>query len=455
MLLEPTSDHVGRGGASPVAESRLRSTGRRTPSCGHVFEGKRDSSGFSGSLWPVPQNGPVPTVLIELPDGEGVIRRDDGEIVVTQDVSDDRGQPLREGDQYQPVKTWLDDDRSLVGGLLPPGAVSAEVIDDRGTRVTAKIGGGAYAAIIEQPNDGHEPVVCCREPDGTPVRRPLPDDYPCAPVEDVEEPCPACGAVDYDECVPTESWRGGRSGPDGTTIPNPIVVCRVCGHEEGEGTFFGAVSSDDTEDEATREARIARARAHMRTQRWYSNTMTLRAVTFPIYAAERWPALIGGSGSRGDQLTSLTIRHYDTPGADPYAGDRPRLEITTSNDDPHRGGELREARWTLNSWLHNDGTHSLWPKASHAAIIVWLRARDREMRAKVLAAIRSEQLITVDGTAQPFLTLTTHSSRWVAVHRHDDLTITIAAHDLDPTTLTLESIPDPAARLLGPEPKDP
>jgi hypothetical protein len=397
----------------------------------------------------------VPTVLIELPDGEGVVRRDDGEIVVTQDVSDDRGQPLRDGDHYQPVKTWLEDDRCLVGGLLPSGAVSTEVIDDRGTRVVARIGDGAYAAILEQPDDGHGPIVCCRNSAGTPVRRPLPDDYPCARVDDAEEPCPACGAVDYDECVPTESWRGGRPGPGGTTTPNPIVVCRVCGHEEGEGTFFAAVSSDDTEDKATREARIALARAHMRTQRWYSDTMTLRAVTFPIYAAGLWPALIGGSGSSGDQLTHLTIRHYDTPDANPYAGDLPRLEVTTSNDDPRLGDELREARSTLDSWLHNDGTRSRWPDASHAALTLWLRARDREVRAKVLEATRADQLITIDGTRQLFLTLNTPSGRWVAVRRHDDLTITIAAHDLDPTTITIEPIPDPAARLLGPEPEDP
>lgn len=393
----------------------------------------------------------VSTVLIELSAGEGVIRRDDGEVVVTQDVSDDRGQPLRDGDRYEPVKTWLADDRCLVGGLLPPGAVSAEVIDDRGVRVAAGVGGGAYAAVLEQPNDGHEPIVCRRDGAGTPVRRPLPDDYPCTPVLDTEEPCPACGAVDYDECVPTESWRGGRPGPDHTTIPNPIVVCRVCGHAEGEGTFYAAVSSDDTEDEATREARIAHARA----QRWYSDTMTLRAATFPIYAAEGWPALIGGSGSRDDRLASLTIRHHDTPNADPYAGDLPRLEITTSNDDAHFGDELREARSTLQNWLHNDGTRPRWPRASHAALTLWLRARAREMRAEVLQAGRSDQPITIDGTSQPFLTLTTPGDRWVAVRHHDDLTITIAAHGLDPTTITIEPIPDPAARLLGPKPENP
>jgi hypothetical protein len=58
----------------------------------------------------------VPTILIELARGEGVVRRDDGEIVVTDDVSNDRGQALRDDDRYSPVKTWLDEDRSLVGG---------------------------------------------------------------------------------------------------------------------------------------------------------------------------------------------------------------------------------------------------------------------------------------------------------------------------------------------------
>jgi hypothetical protein len=94
----------------------------------------------------------VPTVLIELPDGEGVVRRDDGEIVVTEDVSDDRGQPLEGNDRYQPVNMWVHGDRSLVGGLLPPGAVSAEVIDARGARVAARLGGDAYAAVSSSPS---------------------------------------------------------------------------------------------------------------------------------------------------------------------------------------------------------------------------------------------------------------------------------------------------------------
>jgi hypothetical protein len=330
---------------------------------------------------PISLNERLFTVLVELQGGEGVLRREDGTVLVTQDVSAGRGQLLRVGDVYGPVKTWLPDDRSLVGGLLPSGAVSAEAVDDRGERVMAGVGGGAYAAILDQPNDGHEPVVCCRDAGGAPVRRPLPAEYPSTLVKDAVVPCPACGAIDYKECAPTESWRGGRPGPNGTTIPNPIVICRRCGQGQREGTFFGPMAdSEDEEDEAARDARIASARA----QRWYANTLTLRAVTFPIYVAEGWPGVIGGSDSRGDQLVSLTIGHYDTSDADPYAEDLSRFEITTSNDDWALDDELRQARWTLHGWLQNRDGGSSWPDASHAAITLWLAARDRESRAKVL-----------------------------------------------------------------------
>jgi len=404
---------------------------------------------------PPVRRGQVSTVLIELPGGEGVVRRGDGTVVVTQDVHVDRGQPLRADDVYRPVKPWLPGDRSLVAGILPPGSVVAEVVDDRGERVEARVGGGVYAAVLEQPNDGYEPVVCCRDATGSAVRRPLPADYPSTPVVDADVPCPACGAVDYEERVPTERWRGGRAGPDGTAIPNPIVVCRQCGHEEREGTFFGvAAASDDGEDEAAREARIARALEHARVGRWLSNTMLLQALTFPVYAAEGWPAVIGGSGSQGERTTSVTIDHHDTPDADPYAGARPRFEITTSREDSPVTDELGQARWTLRSWLQNndDDARSSWPEASHAAVTLWLAARDRATRGKVLAAVRSEQPISIDGTPKPFVTLTAATGHWVAVRHHNDLVITIAASDLDPTAISVEPIPDPAARLLGPKP---
>ncbi|HEX5194460.1 MAG TPA: hypothetical protein VFW09_16815 [Solirubrobacteraceae bacterium] len=393
------------------------------------------------------------TVLIELDGGEGVVRQDDGQIEVCNNVRDERGgQPLRDGDRFLPIKTWLDGDRSLVGGLLPPGAVRVEVLDDRGARVEAAIGDGVYAAVLEQPNDGRDPVVCCRDFAGGVVRRPHPADYPCSRVSDAQDPCPACEAIDYDECVPTEDWRGGRAGPDGSTIsPSPIVVCRVCGHEEAEGAIM-RFSSPDDDDEAARAERVARWRAEQRVQRWYEHKMTLRGVTFPIYAAEGWPAQISASGSQGGELTELTIAHTDTEDAD-LLDERPRIEVTTSTEELH-GGELAVARQTLEQLVHDEVKGPEPPELSDAAITLWFRALDRRQRAAALAASRSETPITIDGAAQPFLILTTPSGRWVAVRRDDDLTVTIAVRDVDPATITIESIADPAARLLGPEPED-
>jgi hypothetical protein len=74
------------------------------------------------------------------------------------------------------------------------------------------------------------------------------------------------------------------------------------------------------------------------------------------------------------------------------------------------------------------------------------------VRGKVLAAVRSEQLISIDGTPAAFLTLTAAIGHWVAVRHHNDLVITVAASDFDPTTIAIEPIADPAARLLGPRP---
>jgi hypothetical protein len=410
----------------------------------------------------------VSTVLIELAGGEGVVRGDDGEIVLTDDVRDGRGSPL-DGRDRRPVTGRLDAHRTLVGGLLPPGAVSAEVTDDVGTKITAVVGAGAYVAILYQPNDGHEPVVCCRNPAGQPVARPLPPDWTRTAVTDAEVPCPACGAVAYDEVLPTDGSRGGRGGHghDGPLEPCRITVCRRCGHEEGAGRSilrFGSTDNEPSDQEAAAE-RLARRRAHQRIQKWYVDKLTLRGVAFPIYAAENWDIQIGdGFGTRGkltsgpskgtgDDVSHLTIDHFTSPDADRFT-ERPRLKLMTSVDDSQFGDtQLEHARWVLAIWQHD--SHEPWPQVSDAALRVWLAARDRERRAAVHASTQTEKLITVDGTPEPFLTLTPPSGLGVAVRRHEGITITVAAHGVDPATITLEPIPDPAARLLGPEPQEP
>jgi hypothetical protein len=394
------------------------------------------------------------TVLVSLPSGAGLVRDDDDLILITNDVAVGRsGTYLREEAPLHPAKHWVNEDQCVVGGILPPGAASADVVDDRGIRVAATVARGAYAALLDQPTDGHEPIVCCRDAAGEPIRRPWPNDYPSVRVTDAQEPCPACGALDYDEYVPFEQWRGGRGGPNATVIPNPVVSCRVCGHDEPEGTFvhFGS-GPGDHEDMAEHAARIAQARAEMRQRQWRSAEMTLRDTRFPIYAAEGWPAQLGGSGSQGADTTEITITHHDTPVFDPFAGDQPRLEITTKHDDSLLG-DLYEARQTLDNWLHADNSGTEWPDVSNAALTLWLRARDRRRRAALLRAERTAQLITIDAAPTPALMLMT-GRRWVAVARQRNLTIVIAGHEIDPGSLHLKPITDPLAQLLGPQPPD-
>ena len=290
-----------------------------------------------------------------------------------------------------------------------------------------------------------------RDDAGGPVRRPWAADYPHHRVDDAEEPCPACGATDWDEYFPFEEWRGERgSKVDGTHVASPVVSCRVCGHEEREGGIH-RYSSPDDEDDAARAERVARWRAEQRVQRWFANKLTLRAVTFPVYAAEGWPAQIQGSSSQGDVLTELTIAQFENRDVD-LLDSKPRLEVITSTD-PHHRDEMAVARRSLEHWVHDEIDHPHSPELSDAAITLWFRAVDRLRRAAALGATRSETQIRIDGSPASFMTLTTRSGRWVAVRRHDDLTVTIAARDLDPSTLVIEPIPDPAARLLGPEPQ--
>jgi hypothetical protein len=390
--------------------------------------------------------------VVSLPSGAGVVRTEHG-LVVTDDVDVGGGVGLRDADQFHPGAASVDADHSVVGGRLSPGAVSAEVVDERGMRVSAVVADGVYAAMLEQPHEGREPIVCCRDADGQFVRRPWAADYPSVRVTDTDEPCPACGEADWDEYTPFEEWRGGSgSKVDGTHVAHPIVSCRICGHEEPEPGFMTMRSeSSESEDEATREARIARFRAEFRKRQWHSHAEVLRTLQFPIYLADGWAAQITGHGSQDGQITEITIHHHDTEDVDPWAGARPRLTVTTKRV-PYRPEPLEEARRELQSWISNDSNGTRWPDASRAAITLWQRARERERHAMVLNAVRSEQPIDIDGAPTTMLMLNPPGSLWAAAVSLGDLMIVIAAGEIEPTDLRLRTVSDPAAELLGPEP---
>lgn len=400
----------------------------------------------------------VAEVLIELPGGEGIVRRDDGEIVLTHDVTLDWGQPLQPWDRYQPIRIGLTDERMLFGGLLPPGAVSVEAVEASGVRKAAAVAEGTYAVIFEDGEHG-EPALGFRDATGGFVHRPLPSEYPHEPITDAEEPCPVCGQIAYEQYFPTEDWRGGR-GIKGTVsfAPSPLIVCRVCGLQEQSGGIMRARSVENNgdtnrnEDASARAARLARVRAEQQLQRWYSNKMLLLGVTFPIYAVDRWPAWINGSGSQGDDLTQLTIAHAQTL-PDSMLVRQPRIEVTTSID-PHMPGELAIARDAFASRVENTVNRPPTDGLSDAALTLWFRAARRQRVAASHEAPVSETQLTIDGTREAFVTVGTPNAHWVAVRRHHDVTITVAARELDPTSLVIEPVADPNGRLLGPKPAE-
>lgn len=61
----------------------------------------------------------------------------------------------------------------------------------------------------------------------------------------------------------------------------------------------------------------------------------------------------------------------------------------------------------------------------------------------------------IDGAREPFVTVGAPNAHWVAVRRHHDVTVTIEAREIDPASLIIEPIAEPAALLLGPEPDEP
>jgi hypothetical protein len=134
--------------------------------------------------------------------------------------------------------------------------------------------------------------------------------------------------------------------------------------------------------------------------------------------------------------------------------ERPRIEVTTSID-PYQRAELAVARDAFASGIEADAKRQPTDDLSDAALTLWFRAARRRRVAGSHEAPVGEIEITIDGAGELFLTVGTPNAHWVGVRRHHGVTITIAAREIDPASLIIEPIADPAARLLGPEPDEP
>lgn len=142
-------------------------------------------------------------------------------------------------------------DQSAEGGLLPSGAVGAEVVDRAGRRHRAAAANGAWVIVLDEPTHGDPRPVRFIDAEGATVRRPLPTDWTRTPLPHHHLACPACGARDWQRVIPSDGSFGmvwvGKEPPraepplrvpdvGGDWAPTPHVACTTCGHYEPESS---------------------------------------------------------------------------------------------------------------------------------------------------------------------------------------------------------------------------
>lgn len=368
------------------------------------------------------------TVLVSVSyaDGvAGVIREPDGEAWLTDDVVGGAATRLED---CRPGTQGTNGERTVLGGLMPTAAVAAQVVDDAGDRREAAAANGAWVIVLDQSPWGHVNPVCFVDAGGVPVAPRLPGDWPRSPVRDAAEQCPACGALAWDEVLPTDASRGESATAGGEMTPTPIVVCRRCGHEVSGGTSYATFERDDA-DPAQIERAVREAEQELRTQM----RGALADVDFIIYGIDGQDAQVGGWGG-GDRVSEVTVMHD--------GGDRSgsAASVRTDADDDGFESDAMLARDALELTLHEADVPA--PTGSGAAVTIWLEARERERRRTAAGAEIRERILPVDGVPRAF-TVAEVNGCWAAVRRHGGLTISVSAHGVSLDTIALRPVADP------------
>jgi hypothetical protein len=364
----------------------------------------------------MPQDGCVILVRLQHADGVAAVVRKRRKLWLTGDLDRGGGTGLTD---YGPAVEGIGD-RTVQGGELPPGAVAAEVVDDAGVRHDAAVANGAWVVVLDQAVRGEDPVVRFADTNGKTIARPLPAKWPRSPVDDAPEPCPACGASEWDEVRPRDDSRGSRS-TDGGWEPTPIVVCRACGHEERIGVFYAA------------EGDPAGAAAAWEAEQREQERAAIRGLSIPAYAAHGWPARLGSWGGTDDETDSVTVQHGE------HSDD---LSVQTEREDCEPESERVLARLALHSALADvDGG---WPERSEAGLTIWMATAERNLRRVAATASVEILALEVDGERRDFH-LARAGTRWAAVRRHAGLVVTVTADGVSPSEIALITVADPTS----------
>jgi hypothetical protein len=320
-------------------------------------------------------------------------------------------------------------DQTVVAGLLPDGAAAAAVVGRDGVRCPAECADGAWIAVLPEPGPGELPAVKFMSSDGRIIRPSLPAGWRSEPVPDAQEPCPACEAVDWDQVWPTDQSRGGSEGPDGEFVPTPLVVCRVCGHEESVGgptvsamVREGPLSPEDAE-------RIQR----LREERLRYTREVLDNVDFAVYSVAGWVPRFGHCQGTAGRNLSVELVHERGP-VDPDG----LVTIVSACDPEQRVSERELAREALSEVVGYDET---CPERSRAGRALWRSARARKHEQVLSGAETGTAEVRVDGAATRFTTL--QADGWaIATRVLDEQQVIITTRGVSPTELDLVSVDD-------------
>jgi hypothetical protein len=334
-------------------------------------------------------------------------------------------------------------DGTVEGGLAPPGAVSAVVIDAAGDKHRVEVSNGAWVVVLTDPTDGEPAPVGFLDASGQFVAPSLPADWSRSAVDDAVDACPVCGRCEWDAVVPTDDSRGmvgctPRDPELGLTFdatppnfeeidwqPSPFAACRICGHEGAKGTLMRAVAREEGPTAEELEAFRRLEAEHLASAR-----AAMATVAFPVYApAGRAVHLGGWSGGMGHATSAVTVS------AD-IGDDRiPGISVESSLDEDFFEDAVSALRDALESQVYDYGTAD--EELSETAALLRFDARDREAKRIAHAAAIERRVLAVDGADREFL-FGEVDGRWAALRREGQLQITITSRSEDPGSVRLE-----------------
>ena len=235
------------------------------------------------------------------PSGGGVVRLGDGSALVVADVTASDGPAVASGRLYAgpgPGRSAI-----VRGGWFASAGRGGCRSDRRSRhpRPGRRCQWRLHCCARPARRQGAEPIVCCRGSDGAPVSRPPAAGHPGPPVEDADVACPACGAIDFEEYLPFEAGSSGPTDSEGKIVPQAVVRCRVCGHQEREAIVLRAPDPPDSRAPAlARDQRMAKADSMRREIMWRSIEEGVEDPGLPDLR-RRWLAL---ESLRADQRTT-------------------------------------------------------------------------------------------------------------------------------------------------------